>query len=119
MHVDNIEAAARQFGHGKPVITSLGNGLIHHTYKVEFSGDGLSRPIVLQCINRHTFKHPENIISNYRLVYESVASNNGLHLAPWYLPWKGNGFGWIPNNFFESNRLYNRVVYSNHSQYSG
>lgn len=101
-----IEAAARQFGHGKPVIDNLGNGLIHHTYKVDFAGEGSSQSIVLQSINRHMFKQPENIIYNYRLVYESIASNNGLYIAPlipthegkWY--WvDGQGSFWRATGF--------------------
>ncbi|WP_162915384.1 phosphotransferase enzyme family protein [Paraflavitalea soli] len=106
MNVDIIEAAALQFGHGKPLVSSLGNGLIHHTYKVAFTGEGNSSPIVLQNINRHMFKHPENIIYNYRLVYDVIGTGNGLHIAPlipthdgkWYwvdeqqLFWRATGF---------------------------
>lgn len=81
MNEATIETAARQFGQGQPVATPLGNGLIHHTYKVDFTGPNSSAPIVLQSINRHMFKQPENIIHNYRLVFEGM-SQNGLHLAP-------------------------------------
>lgn len=93
MNEDIIAAAARQFGQGQPVVTSLGNGLIHHTYKVEFTGAGSSGPIVLQNINRHMFKQPENIIYNYRLVYEGI-SNNGLHLAP-LIPTREGKWFWV------------------------
>lgn len=83
MNVSIIEAAARQFGHGEPAIANLGNGLIHHTYKITFTGPHSSKPVVLQSINRHMFKQPENIIYNYRLVYESIAAGkNGLFIAP-------------------------------------
>lgn len=106
MNVDIIEKAARQFGHGEPVIDKLGNGLIHHTYKVDFTGENSSKAIVLQSINRHTFKHPENIIYNYRLVYENIAARNGLYIAPlvpthtgkWY--WEdGQGSFWRATSF--------------------
>ncbi len=78
MNVDIIEAAALQFGHGKPMVSNLGNRLIHHTYKVGFTGEGNSGPIVLQNINRHMFKHPENIIYNYRLVYDAIGTGQRL-----------------------------------------
>src|SRR5688572_26517841 len=58
--------AAAQFGTGEPLIESLGEGLIHRTYKVNFPGNDV--PIVLQCINQTMFPQPENIINNYRIV---------------------------------------------------
>lgn len=104
---DNIvETAARQFGHGQPVINTLGNGLIHHTYKVDFAGANGNGTIVLQSINRHMFKQPENIIHNYRLVYENTAGRNGLYIAPlvptlagqWF--WEdGQGSFWRATSF--------------------
>jgi Phosphotransferase enzyme family len=62
-----IEKAAVQFGKGIPSISSLGEGLIHRTYKVNFTA---SNPVVLQCINQTTFSQPENIINNYRLIQD-------------------------------------------------
>lgn len=82
MNSDMTAAAARQFGQGQPIVSNLGNGLIHHTYKVEFTGTGSSAPIVLQAINRHMFRHPEYIIHNYRIVYDGIQAHNGLRLAP-------------------------------------
>ncbi len=66
-----IQKAAAQFGTGVPAVASLGEGLIHRTYKVNYTG---SEPVVLQCINRATFKQPENIINNYRLLEEYLGS---------------------------------------------
>ena len=65
MNENIIQKAAAQFGKGIGTISSLGEGLIHLTYKVTYS-DG--NPVVLQCINQATFKQPENIINNYRLL---------------------------------------------------
>jgi hypothetical protein len=61
-----IQKAAVQFGIGEPLIESLGEGLIHRTYKVSFPGNEVS--IVLQCINQTMFPQPENIINNYRII---------------------------------------------------
>ena len=80
MELAIIERAASHFGQGKPAIEVLGEGLIHRTYKVSFAGN--DQPIVLQSINRTTFKQPENIIHNYQLVYQSIASKNGIHIPP-------------------------------------
>lgn len=92
MEVTTVKHAALQFGHGEPVVELLGQGLIHKTYKVSFSGN--SRPIVLQSINRSTFKHPENIIHNYQLLYRSVTGKNGLHIPPLVATHEGDWF-WI------------------------
>ena len=101
MNLSIIEAAARHFGQGTPKVTSLGNGLIHHTYKVEYSGEGASQAIVLQSINRQLFRHPENLIHNYKLVYEGIVNGDGLKLAPLIATHEGNWF-WIdePNQLF-------------------
>ena len=61
-----VQKAAVQFGIGEPLIESLGEGLIHRTYKVSFPGNEV--PIVLQCINQTMFPQPENIINNYRII---------------------------------------------------
>ena len=65
-----IQKAAAQFGKGEPLIESLGEGLIHRTYKVNFPGNEV--PIVLQCINQTMFPQPENIINNYRIVSQHL-----------------------------------------------
>lgn len=113
MNVEIIEAAARQFGHGTPVVTILGNGLIHHTYKVEYTGDGSSQPIVLQSINRQLFRHPENLIHNYKLVYEGIVNGNGLKLAPLIPTHEGNWF-WID----EAHQLFWRATGFIHGSYT-
>jgi Ser/Thr protein kinase RdoA (MazF antagonist) len=66
MKPQTIQKAAAQFGLGESRIESLGEGLIHRTYKVNFPGDDF--PIVLQCINQTMFPQPENIINNYRII---------------------------------------------------
>jgi thiamine kinase-like enzyme len=109
MNEATIQIAARHFGHGEPQVSLLGNGLIHCTYKVDYTGAESSKPIVLQSINRHTFHHPENIIHNYRLVAESLsAHNNGgaiasllpTHSGQWYWIDEQNHF-WRATGFVE------------------
>jgi hypothetical protein len=69
MNVTLLEKAAAKFGQGIPVIQSFGTGLINNTYKVNFP-DG--KTILLQCINQTTFRQPENIIHNYRLISDHL-----------------------------------------------
>ncbi|HUR12834.1 MAG TPA: phosphotransferase [Flavitalea sp.] len=66
-----IEKAAHQYGAGPSKIESLGNGLIHRTYKVHYLSSEATA--VLQCINQHTFPQPENIIHNYRLLQNELS----------------------------------------------
>src|SRR5215204_448978 len=70
MKEQTIQKAAAQFGIGAPHIESLGEGLIHRTYKVNFPGNDV--PIVLQCINQTMFPQPENIINNYRIISQNL-----------------------------------------------
>lgn len=92
MEAENLERAALQFGQGAPQISLLGEGLIHRTYKVSFQGN--DQPIVLQQINRVTFKHPENIIRNYQLVYHSITGKNGFHIPP-LVPTHAGEWYWV------------------------
>jgi hypothetical protein len=62
-----IEKAAAQFVTGHMQIKPLGSGLIHRTYEVNSITEG--KKIVLQCLNQHTFPQPENIINNYKQIY--------------------------------------------------
>jgi len=70
MSTTTIQAAAAQFGRGTPVIEQIGQGLIHHTYKVSYPNDDT---IILQGLNQSVFKHPEDIIFNYRVVYFALS----------------------------------------------
>ncbi len=79
MNPTTIINAAAQFGEGSPTIEPLGQGLIHHTYKVSYPA---GRNIVLQCINRAVFSQPENILYNYRLVYDFLAQPASTVIVP-------------------------------------
>ena len=75
MQEEIISKAASQFGTGKIQIEKLGEGLIHRTFRVKYSDP--EQWIVLQCINQNTFPQPENIIHNYRTIYNYLQ-----HLHP-------------------------------------
>jgi thiamine kinase-like enzyme len=105
-----VKQAATHFGKGEPEISLLGNGLIHRTYKVSFTGQGSSDPIVLQSINRHMFKEPENIIHNYRVVYENINGNHQLHI-PSLMPTQEGQWHWIDGN----NHFWRATAFVNNS----
>ncbi|MFT3824079.1 MAG: phosphotransferase [Chitinophagaceae bacterium] len=116
-----IQKAAAQFGYGDPVISTLTEGLIHHTFRVGFTGSNASKPIVLQCINIATFSQPENIIHNYRLIYECIDSNKTVRIAPlvpthegkWF--WRdGEGNFWRAIAFIDNS--YTRLSAENPSE---
>ncbi len=80
LEIELVRQAASQFiGSNSPaMIESLGQGLIHQTYKVT---EG-AHAIVLQAINRAVFKNPEDIVSNYFLVYEFLREQRpGVSMA--------------------------------------
>jgi hypothetical protein len=77
MNEAQIKEAAAHFGKNVNSIVPLTQGLIHHTYKVEYAGD---RPVILQCINRGTFAYPENIIFNYLLLSEYLHNGGKTHI---------------------------------------
>jgi hypothetical protein len=95
-----VQKAAAQFGQGLPEITLLGNGLIHRTYKVVYPGAGAA---VLQCINRTTFKQPENIIANYLLLQDYKKNHPSIFL-PALLPTGAGKYYWIDeeDNFWRA-----------------
>jgi hypothetical protein len=97
-----IHQAAAQFGTGEPTISLLGQGLIHRTYKVTYPN---SEAVVLQCLNQNTFKQPENIIHNYRL----LVARNGKHTihVPPLAPTHAGDYFWRDeeNNFWRATRF--------------
>ena len=78
MNENVVLKAAAQFGHGIPVVEKLGNGLINRTYKVTFTDDPY--PLVLQCLNQRVFTQPENVILNYRLIYDHLQHQTAVRI---------------------------------------
>ena len=78
MNDDIVLKAAAQFGHGIPHAEKLGNGLINRTYKIRFTQD--EHPLVLQCLNQRVFSRPENVILNYRLIYNHLQGHATVHI---------------------------------------
>ena len=79
MDTTKLQQAAAQFGKGTPALSQLGQGLIHQTYKVSYP-DG--HAIILQSLNKNVFPHPEDIISNYRQVYDFLEKQSGSMRVP-------------------------------------
>jgi len=104
-----IQKAAAQFGIGVPIIGSLGEGLIHRTYKVSFPGNDV--PVVLQCINQTMFPQPENIINNYRIISQYLKYQaNSLKVPEMVLTNSGKLF-WID----EEDNFWRGTVFINNS----
>jgi len=89
MENSTIQNAAVQFGKGLVTVEMLGSGLIHHTYKVDYSE---TPSIVLQCINQHTFHQPENIVQNYEVVYKYLQQHAGGSIIPKLISTKSGNY---------------------------
>lgn len=102
-----ITEAASHFGKGQPTIVPLNDGLIHHTYRVDFA---TSKPIILQNINRGTFAYPENIIYNYLLLSEYLTNGSKTFIPPLVLADTGEWF-WVD----EKNNFWRATVFADNS----
>ena len=112
MKQQTIQKAAAQFGHGEPHIESLGEGLIHRTYKVNFPGNDV--PLVLQCINQTMFRQPENIINNYRIISQHLKyQTHSLQVPEMILTNTGKLF-WTDEegNFWRATAFINNSLHS-------
>jgi Ser/Thr protein kinase RdoA (MazF antagonist) len=80
LHSEEIKEAASQFGFkNDPIVEPLGSGLINQTYKITDARKDKS--IVLQAINVTVFQRPQDILYNYRLVYDRLAHvNHAIHI---------------------------------------
>ena len=69
LNLQLVHKAAKAFSGPAQVISVdiLGHGLIHHTYKITRNK---GKAFVLQAINQKVFPKPQDILSNYLLVYE-------------------------------------------------
>lgn len=94
MNVSIALKAASRFGNGEPMIEAFGTGLINHSYKVSYSADEV---ILLQCINQATFSQPENIINNYRQLYNFLATAGGRSI-PALVPTNRGKYFWVDEN---------------------
>jgi hypothetical protein len=95
--------AASQFGPGEPVIQPFGTGLINHSYKASYPDNS---QLLLQCINQTTFRQPENIIHNYRLISEHLISSRHNPVPPLALTRQGKYF-WVDEeqNFWRATKF--------------
>ncbi|MFI5152919.1 MAG: phosphotransferase enzyme family protein [Chitinophagales bacterium] len=94
MNIDLVRKAAEKFlggainGDPQPI----GDGLIHLTFKA--SGESGAGRILLQAINKHIFKKPEDIVHNYLLVYEYLKAEQGMPMIPAPVATQNGEFIW-------------------------
>ena len=116
LNMELVRQAASQFLESSlPLsIELLGQGLIHQTYKVTDGGDA----IVLQAINRSVFKNPEDIVSNYFLVFEFLKTHNTKASIPAPVKTKsGETFFIDPGKeFLACNGICSRILFPIHCQ---
>jgi hypothetical protein len=101
-----IEKAALQFtGPGNLSIQSLGNGLIHHTYKVR--NESIGNSIVLQAINRSIFKAPEDILYNYNIIFRWLEKQKNKVSIPRPLNAQDGELCWVDDekNYWRANQF--------------
>ena len=74
---EELYAAAEAFGLSSEGVewNSIGNGLIHQTYRSTFPGKENQKEWVLQLLNHHVFPFPEKIMFNIELVARHLAQN--------------------------------------------
>jgi len=74
-----VQKAAEEFiGSANEIkIEQLGNGLINHTYKI---ANALKNKLVLQAINKNIFSKPEDIISNYKEIFEYLEAQHAINI---------------------------------------
>ena len=70
MNIEVVKKAASQFGGfgDDSIIEPVGNGLINHTYKI--TDKKKHQSFLLQAINTTVFTRPEDILFNYKLVFD-------------------------------------------------
>jgi hypothetical protein len=108
MKPDIVQTAAAQFGRGTFTISAIGNGLIHHTYKVDYTN---GESIVLQCMNRTIFKEPKKNIENHLALQQHLHHNKEIALAPIVLTLSGSYF-WEDgeHNFWRATKFIRQIV---------
>jgi hypothetical protein len=75
------------------VVESLGNGLIHHTYRI---AEPLhQKKLVLQAINTTIFTSPASIINNYQEIYTYLQSHHSKTSIPAPMPDKDGKLLWV------------------------
>jgi hypothetical protein len=74
-----VQKAAEKFGSGVENIEQLSGGLIHFSYKVDFTA---GKSIVLQNINTNTFREPQNLIENHHTLYQFLQEHSASISIP-------------------------------------
>lgn len=93
MNIEVVKKAARQFSAFEDGIVAvpLGNGLINQTYRIT----GTNQSFVLQAINSRVFLKPQDILFNYKLVYDCLQQQKHAVHIPAPIPSREGGLLWI------------------------
>jgi len=96
-------------------VIPLDGGLINHSYKITDQQSGES--FLLQRINHHVFKKPENVQLNYRLLWNHLESTDaGIRMPePKYFPgdvdlyWDSNHNFWRVVEFIDDGEMFSNA----------
>jgi Phosphotransferase enzyme family len=92
-----LEAAEEFIGtDGHTEIEPLGNGLIHHTYKI--SNPALDKKAILQAINTHVFTRPSDVAGNYLEIYAYLQLHENGVMIPRPLPCRDGSILWVDSD---------------------
>jgi len=110
LNIEIVKRAVDAFGFDAGENTSiqlLGNGLINHTFKITDSHH--QKSIVLQAINTNVFTRPEDILHNYKLVFDCLGKQANAVLIPAPLIAKTGKLYWIDeqDNFWRASEFIN------------
>jgi thiamine kinase-like enzyme len=100
-----VETACLQFLNPNDLfeINSIGTGLINHTYIISDLTN--YKKIILQAINTKIFTRPEDIISNYEIIYQYLKSGGNAGNIPAPIPTREGCLLFIDteNNYWRAN----------------
>lgn len=74
--MEAVVFAAEHFGFYAPFFEVLTDGLIHKTYKVTVN----NKSAILQQVNTHVFKDPEQVDNNYQLISNYLIKSHSLKI---------------------------------------
>ena len=108
LNIEVVKKAAAQFGGFEDdiIIEPLGNGLINHTYKIT---NDKKKSFLLQAINTTVFTKPEDILFNYKLVFDYLEEQKKSIHIPAPIETTNGNLLWIDdqNNYWRANIFIN------------
>lgn len=74
--MEAVVFAAERFGFYAPFFEMLTDGLIHKTYKVTAN----NQSVILQQVNTNVFNDPDQVVSNYQVIYNHLIKTQALKI---------------------------------------